>query len=204
MCIKDIRLLDERFGGWWCGVKFSKAPARRNRRAVRPMRFCEAIDRSRKGPISLTPEVLDCPGGSRCLGWNADDEKIAPMIAQKAGIRPQVVREILRNTPRLEDDVGEVIVGTYNRPDVVVSYSQPETAMKLLRQWQRSHGHLLALETSGYMSVCGAVAVKVYLTGKICISFGCPDAREHGNIGRDRLVIGLPIQQVHNLVKCLD
>ena len=71
--------------------------------------------------------------------------------------------------------------------------------MRLLRQWQRSHGSPLPLETSGFMSVCGAVAVKAYLSGEVCISFGCPDAREHGGIGRDRLVVGLPMKQVTSL-----
>ena len=53
------------------------------------------------------------------------------------------------------------------------------------------------------MSVCGAVAVKAYLTGRICISFGCPDAREHGSIGRDRPVVGLAMREVSELTRSL-
>lgn len=68
-----------------------------------------------------------------------------------------------------------------------------------LREWQRVYGSLFPMETSGFMSVCGAVLVKAHLTGSICISFGCLDAREHGAIGRDRLAIGLPMRLVTRL-----
>jgi len=197
--MNDVRLLEKRFGGWWCGVKFGNVPGVEVRRAPRPMRFCEAVAASRTGPIALTPEQLTCPGGSRSLGWSDDEKRILREMAEKAGLTRAVAREVLDSTPRLEDAPREVIVGTYQEPDVVISFSQPEAAMKLLREWQRAHGTPLALEASGFMSVCGAVAVKAYLAGRICISFGCPDAREHGNIGRDRLVVGLPINKARDL-----
>jgi len=201
--MNEVRLLEEKFGGWWCGIKFGKDAGVLSRRATRPMRFCEGIAASRTGPIKLTPQVLNCPGGSRSLGWNSDEKNIVQAIAKKVGIHPAVAREVLRSTPRLEDGPSEVIVGTYEAPDVVVSFSQPEAAMKLLREWQRSHGRPLAVEASGFMSVCGAVAVKAYVTGRICISFGCPDAREHGSIGRDQLVVGLPMREVSELTRSL-
>jgi len=68
--------------------------------------------------------------------------------------------------------------------------------MRFLREWQRPHGGPLRLETSGFMSVCGTVAAKAHLSGKIWMSFGCPDARDHSGIGRDRLVVGLPAKQL--------
>jgi len=191
-----FRLLEETFGGWWCGVKFGPSADAQSRLASRPMRFCEAVTASRTGPIVLTPELMECPGGSRALGWNNDDGAMVQMMAEKTGIDAQVTGKVIRATPKLNHPVDEVTVGTYESPDVVISYAQPETVMRLLREWQRPHGGPLQLETSGFMSVCGAVAAKAHLSGKICVSFGCPDAREHGAIGRDRLVIGLPIKQV--------
>ncbi len=201
--MNEVRLLEEKFGGWWCGVKFGNDAGVLSRRADRPMRFCEGIAASRTGPIMLTPQLLNCPGGSRSLGWNTEEETIAQAMAEKAGIPRAVARKVLRSTPRLEDAPSEVIVGTYEAPDIVISYAQPEAAMKLLREWQRSHGRPLAVEASGFMSVCGTVAVKAYVTGNICISFGCPDAREHGSIGRDRLVVGLPMREVSKLTRSL-
>lgn len=199
--MNEVRLLEAKFGGWWCGVKFGKDAGVQSRRPARPMRFCEAVAASRTGLIALTPDLLNCPGGSRSLGWNTDEEIITQTMAEKLGLDTEVAAEVLRATPRLEDRVDEVTIGTYDEPDVVISYSQPEAAMGLLHAWQRKHGRPLALETSGFMSVCGAVAVKAFLTGRICISFGCPDAREHGSIGRDRLVVGLPMREASDLVR---
>jgi uncharacterized protein (DUF169 family) len=196
--MSEVRALEEEFGGWWCGVKFGGETGETSRRAPRPMRFCEAVAASRTGPISVTRRLLNCS-----LDWNDEDEAIAQAMAEKAGLEIEVAREVLRATPRLNDRIDEVIFGIYEAPDIVLSYAQPEAAMKVLREWQRTHGRPLGLETSGYMSVCGAVAVKTYLTGRICISFGCPDAREHGGIARDRLVIGVPIREAKNLARNL-
>lgn len=201
--MNEVRFMEHRFGGWWCGVKFGECPDGRARRAARPMRFCEAVAASRTRPIVLTPESLNCPGGSRSLGWYDEQETIAGSMAEKAGLHIRVAREVLRQTPFLDDRVSEITVGTCVAPDVVLSYAQPQGVMKLLRTWQRERGRPLEVQASGFMSVCGAVAVNAYLSGSICISFGCPDAREHGSIGRDRLVVGLPVGKVQDLRRVL-
>jgi len=197
----EFRLLEETFGGWWCGVRFGPGVEAGAHLAPRPMRFCEAVAASRTGPIVLTAELMNCPGGSRSLGWNDDDDAMARTMAEKTGMSAGAARKVIADTPRLGRAPEQVTVGTYKSPDVIVAYAQPQTAMRLLREWQRPHGGSLQLETSGFMSVCGAVAVKAHLSGNICVSFGCPDAREFGGIGRDRLVIGLPFGQVTEICR---
>jgi uncharacterized protein (DUF169 family) len=197
----ESHYLETRFGGWWCGVKFGEPPDVRNCRDVNPMRFCEAIAASRTGTILLTPQLLDCPGGKRCLGWKNEEETFAQALAEKAGLDQAAAHRVLRGVPRLKCGLEKVTIGTPENPDVFLSFSQPEATMKLIREWQRSHGRPLSIETSGFMSVCGMVAVKAYLTDKICISFGCPDAREYGSIGRDRLVVGLPARVARRLAR---
>ncbi len=197
-----LRLLEQYFGGWWCGIKFGKTTDEDSRRPGVPMKFCEAVASSRTGPIRLEPKNMECAGGSRCLGWNQEEETIARMMSEKAGLDLEVSRSILRNTPHLEEDLREVTIGTGKDPDIAISFSQPETVMNLLRKWQTLHGGVpVHAEISGFMSVCGAVAVKTYLTGRICLSFGCLDAREYGSIGRDRLVVGLPKKEIDALVQ---
>ncbi|MBN2720099.1 MAG: DUF169 domain-containing protein [Proteobacteria bacterium] len=200
----DLELLKEHFGGWWCGIRFGKTDRPEKRPASSPMRFCEAVASSRTGPITLRPETLDCPGGSRCLGWGSDDDKIARMMAEKGSLDPETARRILDNTPRLQDKPEEVTLGTFESPDVVLSYLQPDAVMHLVRQWQiHENGRPVQVEISGFLSVCGALAVKAFLTNRICISFGCLDAREFGCITRDRLVVGLPVEMVHKIVETL-
>lgn len=195
----NVRFLEWMSGGRWCGVKFGPSADPTRRPAERPMHFCEAVAESRRGPVTVTAEWMECPGGRRCLGWTDDDEALIRSLARKSGLEIRVAREVIRDTPRLDRTIREVTVGTYDDPDVALSYAQPEATMELLRSWQRIHGRPLGLHASGFMSVCGAVAVKAYLTGEVCISFGCPDAREHGGIGRDRLVIGVPISVAERL-----
>ena len=198
--MSKVRLLETRIGGCWTGIKFHKNSQPDNNLSERPMRFCEAIGESRTSPIVLTPDLLDCPGGSRSLGWNEDDETIADMMARKANMDIRVARQIIRNTPRLQDKIAAVTVGTDDSPDVVLSYAQPEAAMNLLRQWQRVCGRDLGTRTSSFMAVCGNVAVKAYLTRHICLSFGCPDSREYGRISRDRLAVGIPFQLLETVL----
>lgn len=86
-----------------------------------------------------------------------------------------------------------ITVGSNNSLDIAASYAQPEAAMRLVRLWQQVHGTDLHVAASGVMAVCGSVVARVHTTNQICLSFGCPDSRKHGAIGRDRLVIGLPV-----------
>lgn len=196
----EIRFLERQFGGWWCGVKFGPEAGGTYRSVEGPMPFCQAVMESRKDPLVLTRESMGCPGGSRSLGWADDDEALAQAMAGKTDMDLETARAIIRRTPRLNAGIGQVVVGTRETPDVIISYAQPEAAMKLVREWQRLYGNLLPLETSGFMSVCGMVAVRAYRTGKLCLSFGCPDSRRHSGIGRDRLVVGLTRQQASGLL----
>ena len=65
--------------------------------------------------------------------------------------------------------------------------------------WARK-GKTLIASVSSVMAACGSVAVRAYLTSQMCFSFGCPDSRENGAIGRDRLIMGLPMSLVEELV----
>lgn len=202
--MSDVRTLEEQFGGWWCGVRFGEGGSARRVPETPPLRFCEAVAASRTAPITLTPERLNCPGASRCLGWSQAEDAVAQGLADQAGLSIEVAREVLRNTPHLDPGIEEVTFGTYEAPDVVIAFTQPELAMRLLRVWQGPRGFPLHVQASSFMSVCGAVAVRAYLSGQVCMSFGCPEARRCGSIGRDRLVVGLPLGQAHELGRAVD
>lgn len=199
----EARILEEKLGGRWCGVAFGENGRHEGRAAKQPLRFCEAVAASSKTTLRLTPDCMVCPGGCRCFGWNGGDAALADALADKAGLDPAVAANLVRTTPRLERPATHVVVGVCSEPQVLVSYAQPETVMDLLRLWQGAHGTPLTVQASGFMSVCGAVAVNAYRNETICVSFGCPDSREHGSIGRDRLVIGLPVKEARALAEQL-
>ena len=198
----SIKLFEQFLGGWWAGVRFHRGKIPDGKLAKHPMRFCEAIAKSRNGPIILTEELASCPGSRRSFGWSNDDA-LEKSIAQKEGMDFDCAHNIVMSTAHLDESIIAIEVGTYDNPDVIVSFEQPESAMRLVNLWQRSHGEALKTDISTFMSVCGSVAVRAYLTGQICLSFGCSESRDFGKISRDRLVVGVPLHTVKELVSSI-
>jgi len=198
--MEELRLLEERIGGRWTGITFDGDNAVEENFAKRRMRLCEAIKESYTRPIVLTQDLIGCPGALRSLGWatNLDDD-IARKIAEETGTSLDTARKLVINTPNLKRGVS-VTLGSNNSPDVAISYVQPEAAMRLVRLWQQVRGTDLDIAASSVMAVCGSVVAKAYMTNQICLSFGCPDSRKYGAIGRDRLVIGLPVSMIRDLL----
>jgi uncharacterized protein (DUF169 family) len=198
--MEELKLLEEKIGGSWTGITFNRRNTYKKNLAKRPMRLCEAIKDSRTQPIVLTPRLVSCPGALRSLGWTNDaDDKIAFRIAEATNSNLYTARKLVSNMPHLKG-CDSVTVGRNSSPDIAISYAQPVAAMRLVRLWQLTNGTDLDMEVSSVMAVCGSVVARVHITGRICISFGCPDSRKHGAIGRDRLVIGLPVGAVRDFV----
>lgn len=197
--MEAVKLFEQRIGGRWTGIKFHRNETPDKHLAKRPMRLCQAIKASNTRPIVLTQDLVSCPGALRSLGWAvSQDDKIARKIAEAAGTGFEIAQRLVINTPHFEDGTS-VTVGGRTSPDIVVCYAQPEATMRLVRQWQMVYGTELDVALSTVMSVCGSVVVNAFMTDRICMSFGCPDSREYGAIGRDRLVIGLPAHLVEDL-----
>jgi len=199
--MEKMRRLEEKIGGRWIGIKFHSNDVPKGSLVKTPMRLCEAITKSSTGQITLTKDLINCPGALRSLGWKTnEDEKIAHKIAATTGAETDIVQKLISDTPYFNGKIDAITVGIYDSPDVVVSYIQPCAAMKLVRQWQQTHGTDLDFKVSSVMAVCGNVVVKAHVTDKICLSFGCPDSREYGVIGNDRLIIGLPVRILDDLL----
>ena len=198
--MEELRLLEERIGGRWTGITFGGDNTPKENLAKRRMRLCEAIKESYTKPIILTQDLIGCPGALRSLGWTTNlDDNLARKIAEATGTSLDIARKLVINTPHLKRGVS-VTIGNNHSPDIAVSYAQPEAAMRLVRLWQQLKGTDLDIAASSVMAVCGSVVAKAYMTNQICLSFGCPDSRKYGAIGRDRLVIGLPVSMIRDFL----
>lgn len=196
-----LKLLTEKIGGWWIGVKFHYNGAFEPDPQMEPIHFCAAVAKSRTAPVTLAPQNVDCPGARRSLGWAAEgDAGLAAAMAEKTGMAPEVAEGLVFDTPCLKTTPTAITVGECDAPEVALSFIQAEAAMKVLRHWEKRSGKPLRVELPTVMAACGNVAVKAYLTNRVCLSFGCPDSRKHGSIGRDRLVMGLPTSLVEELM----
>jgi uncharacterized protein (DUF169 family) len=184
------RKLSNISGSDWIAIKFEKAIPAKN---IELVRFCEAVYKARKKPISLALSNICCDGARRSFGWLKDnDAKLAQRLSEKTGTGQNIACELIRSVPVLNEKFAGISIGKNIDGDVYISYANPESAMKLVRSRQKVTGQNLDAEISGVMSVCGNVAVKSYIDRKISISFGCSDSRKYGGIAKEQLVIGLP------------
>ena len=174
----------------WLAIKFEKEVSDSD---IKHVRFCEAVYKAQDMRISLSFSDICCEGAKRCFGWHKNsDEKLAQKLAKKIGMTQSISLELIKNVPILNEEFTGISLGKDIDGDVYISYISPESAMKMVRCWQKTTGSNLNTEISGIMSVCGNVAVKSYINKNISISFGCPDSREYGNIKKGQLVIGIP------------
>lgn len=196
-----IRTFENMTGGRWTGISFHGDIDHGMKKKDTPMHFCEAVMESSRTPITLTMENLNCAGARWSLGWNdKEDENLIKKIMCANNIEYEAASAMIHSSPRITDKkIKAVTIGVSESPDIVVSFLQPEAAMKLVQQWSRIHGKNIDLSVSSIMAVCGSVAAGAYTRGGVCCSFGCPDARNRGKIGRDRMIIGIPA----NLAKAL-
>jgi uncharacterized protein (DUF169 family) len=181
----------------WVAVKFQEQISSAN---TEPIRFCEAVHKAQKKNVSLSFNNVCCDGARRCFGWLKDNDiKLAKSLSKKTGMDEDIAFELIRSVPVLNKNIVNIYLGANIQGDVYISYASPESAMKMVRDWQKMTSNNLRVDVSCFMSVCGNVAVRSYLGQCISISFGCPDSREHGGIEKGQLVIGLP----HNIASRL-
>ena len=187
---KICKILSQISSSDWVAVKFQEHMSVAD---IESVRFCEAVCKAQKRNVSLSFGNVCCDGARRCFGWlKNNDMKLAKRLSQKTAVNQDVAYELIRSVPVLNEKIVGISLGTNIQGDVYISYASPESAMKLVRDWQKMTSQNLRVEISGIMSVCGNVAVRSSLGQSISISFGCPDSREYGGIEKGQLVIGLP------------
>lgn len=196
-----LRIIENEIGGQWTGVVFHSKFIPSENVVTKPMRLCEAIGRSFGRKLVLTRESIDCPGACRSLGWiKYSNNAMVNQLALKMDVSSNNAQNLIASTPYIRQNITAVSIGEYESPDVIVSYIKPEKVMGLVRYWQKIGGNNLSIDVSTVMSVCGNVVVKAYLKNNICISFGCPDSRESGGIEDEKLVVGVPISVIKNMM----
>jgi len=198
--VNIIKKLESNIGGRWTGITFHREDVNHKKVIARPMRFCEAIKESSTGPITLNKDLLSCPGALRSFGWSTNgDNQLAENMAKKNGTTKEIALGLIKNVPLFKESISAITIGGSESPDVIVSYSQPTAVMSLLYSWQMVKGIDFEVDLSSVMAVCGNVAAGAYQLDKVCLSFGCPESRQYGTIGRDRLIIGFPTHIIEDV-----
>ena len=94
--------------------------------------------------------------------------------------------------PRLKRPFEYIGINMEGEPDLIMSSIMPRDAMDLINLYHIKTGKNLDVSLSSMMSICGGIAVRAFLENRITLSFGCMDSRKYAQIGKDRLVVGVP------------
>lgn len=185
----------------WVSIKFLEhVPSDLTLLPDRQTRFCEAVSRAGEGEWILTADRMCCQGAQRSLGWlKGANRELAWQLAERMRTSVTIATKAISEVPVLPDGFEAVWVGTDTEPDVYVSYVLPETAMQIVRSWQRLFGESPQVRVSGIMAVCGSAVVNSYVNRTISLTFGCPDSRKYGGIRPEQLVVAIPA----NLLKSM-
>ena len=100
--------------------------------------------------------------------------------------------------PRIKDPAFDYIGLNVDDPDIFIFYMTPKRFMEFLKVYQRT-GNNLKVKLSSITAMCGDVAAQTLLTEKICLSFGCDDSREYGEVADEELIVGIPKRAIELL-----
>ena len=203
--MENIREIQHLLGEAWASVKFYfSGAAAPDIKMGTDLRFCEALTKARSCPLLLNPGSISCPGANYVFGWKrngASRGTILDELMKRRGLGRTAAGKLISQVPVFEQSPVAIGLNTDEVPDMIISYCQPPTIMKFLKLWQTVFdGYNLMSSLSSVLSVCGNVAAGCHHSGDVVLSFGCDDSREFGDIGRDRLVLGLPYHLIKKLL----
>jgi len=192
---KIHKKFSNQFRTQWIKVKFyTEKPDLKDTIKLENVRFCEAIQEAILHPVILDQKSIDCPGAQYVFGWK-DESQVLTQCRGKSELSEKMLPSMLDQIPRFNDPFEYIGLNTEGNPDLILSKMMPKNVMELIRFYQNKTGKNLEVSLSSMMSICGGIAVKTFLENRITVSFGCMDSREYGQIGKDRLVVGVPKDQ---------
>ncbi|KPJ55738.1 MAG: hypothetical protein AMJ42_06310 [Deltaproteobacteria bacterium DG_8] len=199
-----IELFQDHFGMKCVGVKFFEGEIdTSNLQILRDIKFCQAVRIAYDQPVLLDKDSISCKGAQYALGFEEGTEKeIANAIKLKRGISKETAEQLVENIPRIKNAHYKYIGLNIENPDILIFYMIPKRFMEFLKIYQRT-GNSLEVRLSSITAMCGDVAVQTFLTKRICISFGCDDSREYGEVADEELIVGIPKEKIEEIMRII-
>ena len=188
-----VQKLQNRFGNRWVRVKFYReTPSDFESDSFEGERFCEAVSESYLRPLMIHSENVLCAAAQFVFGWNGDiRSQIIETIHKELGFPMERAGAIVNGLPRLGPGYRAIGLNQNGEPDVLLSYCQPEQVMEIVKTYEQKTGETPAVRLSAVASICANTALAAFLKKGLHLSFGCPNVRRYGKIGRDRLAVGI-------------
>ena len=183
-----------RFGSQWVKVKFFKErPDLTKGKRMKRVRFCEAVKKAIVQPILLDRESITCEGAQYAFGWKGNAKK---EFLNKCQIKNKnqmiILKSMFFKTPRFKNFYEYIGLNVEGEPDLIISFMLPKQVMDLIKIYNAYQGNSVDVSLCSMMSICGGIAVRTLLEGKICFSFGCDESRQFARLGNDRVAVGVP------------
>jgi len=180
-------------------------------RPTKALRYCEAVNQVMNTSESLLLDGtnISCPVAKEILGFNRDSkgmmiECVKELLKRNRFTDYESAFEALRIIPRMGRLPEGILLSTgMVSPDIYILYLQPVDFMKLVQAYQRATRKEMSLRVSSVMPICGNCTVRPFLTGRTCVSFGCPDCREYGGLSDDKFAVGMPFPEATLVARSL-
>ncbi len=183
----------DKFGSHWIKVKFYKEkPKLKEVIRLKNVMFCEATKKAIIQPIILDKDSISCLGAQYAFGWEPDKKRLLEICRSKTQASIANLKSMLSRAPRFRKPFKYIGLNTEGIPDLIMAYTSAQEIMNLTRLYQRRTGKNLDVLLPGMMPICGGIAVKTYLEGKITLSFGCVDSRNFADLRREFIAVGIP------------
>jgi uncharacterized protein (DUF169 family) len=181
-----------KFRTQWVKIKFYiEKPDLKDAESKENVRFCEATKEAILHPVLLNRKSINCPGAQYAFGWQ-DEESFLEHCREKTQLSEDKLQSILKQMPGFTNSPKYIGLNTEGEPDLIMSWLMPKDVMDLINFYHDKVGKNLDVSLSSMMSICGGIAVRTFLENRITLSFGCIDSRRYAQIGRDRLIVGVP------------
>jgi len=167
---------------------------------LKDVKFCQAVKLAREQKVLLDKDSITCKGARYALGFEPGiHNELVNALKFKRGVSKEIAGRLVDSIPRITNAPYHHICLNGNRPDIFIFYMTPKQFMGLLKVHQRT-GNRLEVKLSSVTAMCGDIAAQTFLTGKICISFGCDDSREFGDVSDGEIIVGIPRETIEQLM----
>ncbi len=174
-------------------------------------RHCQMIDNVRREGISYYTLVDDhkCKGGAAAIGLCAMTQSLETgdfYYKLKRFNTINAARRTMQQIPVIPPESIKSLVyapleKTSLAPDVVVIISNPEKIMKISQGLLYKHGGRVNASFAGIQSLCADSVAQPYLYGTAGVTIGCSGSRKYTQIKDSEMIIGIPAEQLEDLVE---
>ncbi|MDK2891971.1 DUF169 domain-containing protein [Methanohalophilus sp.] len=174
-------------------------------------RHCQMIDEVRRKGTQFYTLVDDqkCNGGAAAMGLCEMSNALASGdLYYRLGrfSTLNAARRTMQQVPTVPaGSIKAIVYAPLEKakvmPDVVVIIANPEQIMCISQALIRKYGGRVKTSFAGIQSLCADGIAYPYLYGAPGVTVGCTGSRKHAGIQKSEMIIGIPIEQLEDLIE---